>query len=98
MNDLIGGQVQLSMGGTVSVMPQVKAGKLRALGIADLKRSAILPDVPTISEAGVPGYQAVIWTGMFAPAETVAFLASQHAGFITGANLHVDGGMVASLI
>ncbi len=70
VNDLLGGHVHLAMGGTVSVIPHVKAGKLRALGIGALKRSAFLPDVPTIAEAGVPGYQAVLWTGMFAPAKT----------------------------
>lgn len=68
--DLVGGQVQLSMAGTVTMMPYLKTGKLRALGIGDLKRSAIMPDVPTIAEAGVPGYQAVLWFGMLAPAKT----------------------------
>ena len=70
VSDLLGGQVRISMSGAVSVVPHVKGGKLRALGIGDLKRSAFLPDVPTVAEAGVPGYQAVIWTGMFAPAKT----------------------------
>lgn len=69
-NDLLGGQIQMSMAGTVTVVPHVKTGRLRALGIGDLKRSAFLPDVPTIAESGVPGYQAVIWFGMFAPAKT----------------------------
>lgn len=68
--DLVGGQVQLSMAGTVTVIPYIKGGKLRALGIGDLKRSAFMPDVPTISEAGVAGYQAVVWFGMLAPAKT----------------------------
>lgn len=70
MNDLVGGHVQISMAGAVASIPHVKAGRLRALGIGDLKRSAFLPDIPTIAEGGVPGYQAVIWTGMFAPAKT----------------------------
>lgn len=70
MIDLVGGQVQISMAGAVASIPHVKAGRLRALGIGDLKRSAFLPNIPTIAEGGVPGYQAVIWTGMFAPAKT----------------------------
>ncbi len=70
MNDLLGGHVQTSMSGAVSAVPHVKAGRLRAIAIGDSKRSSFLPDVPTIAEGGVPGYQAVIWTGMFAPAKT----------------------------
>ena len=70
VNDLLGGHVQMSMSGAVSVVPHVKAGKLRAIAIGDLNRSSFLPDVPTIAEGGVHGYQAVIWTGMFAPART----------------------------
>jgi tripartite-type tricarboxylate transporter receptor subunit TctC len=68
--DLVGGQVQLSMSGAVSAIPHVKSGKLRAIAIGDFKRSAFLPDVPTIAESGVPGYHAVIWSGMLAPART----------------------------
>jgi len=70
VNDLLGGHVQMSMSGAVSVVPHVKAGRLRAIAIGDTKRSSFLPDVPTVAEGGVPGYQAVIWTGMFAPART----------------------------
>ena len=51
-------------------MPHIKSGRLRNLAIGDSKRSTILPDLPTIAEAGVPGYQAVIWSGMLAPAKT----------------------------
>lgn len=70
VNDLLGGHLQMSMSGAVAVVPHVKSARLRAIAIGDLKRSAFLPDVPTIAEGGVPGYQAVIWTGMFAPART----------------------------
>jgi len=70
VNDLLGGHVQMSMSGAVSVVPHVKGGRLRAIAIGDAKRSSFLPDVPTVAEGGVPGYQAVIWTGMFAPAKT----------------------------
>ena len=68
--DLLGGQVQLSMSGAVAAIPHVKSGKLRPIAIGDSKRSAFLPDIPTIAESGVPGYQAVIWSGMLAPTNT----------------------------
>jgi len=70
VNDLLGGHVQMSMAGAVAVVPHVNAGRLRAIAIGDLKRSSFLPDVPTLAEGGLPGYRAVIWTGMFAPAKT----------------------------
>jgi tripartite-type tricarboxylate transporter receptor subunit TctC len=53
-----------------SALGQIKAGKLRPLGVSILKRSAVLPDVPTISESGVPGFDAASWYGAFAPAGT----------------------------
>ncbi len=49
------------------VTPHVRSGRLRALGVSSEKRSAILPDLPTIAEAGLPGYHTISWTGMFAP-------------------------------
>ena len=70
LNDLLGGQVQMAIAGAVASLPHVKAGKLRGLGIGDARRSAFLSDFPTIAESGVPGYHAVIWTGMFAPRNT----------------------------
>jgi tripartite-type tricarboxylate transporter receptor subunit TctC len=60
----------MAIAGAVSSIPHVKSGKLRALAIGDSKRSAYLPEIPTIAESGVPGYQASIWSGMFAPAKT----------------------------
>lgn len=69
MNDLIGGQVQLAISGAIGAIPHVKSGRLRGLAIGDVKRSAMMPDIPTIAESGVPGYQASIWTGMFGPAK-----------------------------
>jgi tripartite-type tricarboxylate transporter receptor subunit TctC len=53
-----------------TAMPYIKAGRLRPLGVTTLKRSEALPDVPTISEAGVPGYESVQWFGMLVPAGT----------------------------
>ena len=70
LNDLLGGQINLSIAAAVSALPHIKSGRLRNLAIGDSKRSTILPDLPTIAEAGVPGYQAVIWSGMLAPAKT----------------------------
>jgi len=67
MIDLLGGQIQASIAGAVASTPHVKSGKLRALAIADSQRSAFLPDLPTIAESGVPGYQAAVWTVMLAP-------------------------------
>jgi len=70
MTDLLSGQIQASLGASISTLPQVKAGRLRGLAIGDSKRSALMPDLPTMSEAGVPDYQAVIWNGLLAPAKT----------------------------
>ena len=68
--DVIAGNAQVFIGNLPPVLPQIKAGKLRALGVTTLARSAELPDVPTISEAGLPGYETVAWFGVFAPAAT----------------------------
>jgi tripartite-type tricarboxylate transporter receptor subunit TctC len=68
MQDLLSGQVSVSFAGTPNVMPHLKAGRLRALGVTTPKRSPDLPDVPTIAEAGVPGYEATLWLGLAAPA------------------------------
>ncbi|MGZ8198389.1 MAG: Bug family tripartite tricarboxylate transporter substrate binding protein [Burkholderiales bacterium] len=67
---LLGGQVQLMFASIVSALPQVRAGKLRALGVTSPRRSPSAPDVPTIAEAGVPGYDHTPWNGFFAPAKT----------------------------
>lgn len=66
--DLIGGQVQMSFGGPPALAPHVKSGKLRALAITTLKRSAAFADLPTVAESGYPGFQAVAWMGFIAPA------------------------------
>jgi tripartite-type tricarboxylate transporter receptor subunit TctC len=70
MIELLGGQLQMTMSPMVSSLPQVQSGKLRALGISDTKRSALLPELPTIREAGVPGYEFFNWYGMWLPAAT----------------------------
>jgi len=66
--DLIAGNVQLMFESTNSIAPHVRAGRVRALAVTGLKRSASLPDVPTLNEAGVPGYEVTAWTGVIAPA------------------------------
>lgn len=68
--DAVGGQVSMSFDNISSAYPPAKAGKLRALAITTAKRSAIAPEVPTIAEAGLPGYEVGSWHGVFAPAGT----------------------------
>jgi tripartite-type tricarboxylate transporter receptor subunit TctC len=68
--DILGGQVQMMFDAITTMAPNVRAGKLKALGTSGKTRSNVLPEVPTISEAGVPGYDAVIWLGIMAPAGT----------------------------
>ena len=70
VTDLIAGQVQLMFDNTPNVLPHVKAGKIKALAISSKKRSALAPDVPTVDEAGVPGYDVTVWFGILAPAGT----------------------------
>jgi tripartite-type tricarboxylate transporter receptor subunit TctC len=67
LTDLIAGQVQLMLESTNSITPYAKAGRVRGLAVSGPKRSAALPDLPTIAEAGVPGYEATTWTGIIAP-------------------------------
>lgn len=70
--DLIAGRVSMMFSGMPPVLPHVKTGKLRALAVTTATRSAALPDVPTVAEAGVPGYEASVWFGVLAPAKTPA--------------------------
>ncbi|CAB3714820.1 Argininosuccinate lyase [Achromobacter denitrificans] len=68
--DLLGGQVDYMFDSITSAKPHIEAGKLRALGVTTRKRSAALPDVPTIAESGLPGYELMPWFAAFAPAGT----------------------------
>ena len=68
--DLVGGQVQLAWISMPTALPFVKQKRLRALGVASAKRSALLPEVPTIAEAALPGYEVPNWVGLLAPAQT----------------------------
>jgi tripartite-type tricarboxylate transporter receptor subunit TctC len=70
--DLLGGQVQMTFDAVPVVLPQVKAGKLKALAVATAKRSPLAPNVPTMDESGVPGFTGGTWFGVLAPARTPA--------------------------
>jgi len=70
LNDLLGGQVSMMFAQMSSVLPHIKSGKLRALGVASLKRSPVMPDTPTIAEQGLPRFEAVSWYALMVPAGT----------------------------
>jgi tripartite-type tricarboxylate transporter receptor subunit TctC len=77
LTDLIAGQVQLVFISIPSVMPQVKAGRLKAIAVSSEKRSASAPDVPTVAESGYPGFEYSNWNALFAPARTPAQVVSK---------------------
>jgi tripartite-type tricarboxylate transporter receptor subunit TctC len=68
--DLLAGRVSMSFGNIVNVLPLVRDGKLRAFAVTSIKRSALAPDLPTMAESGYPGFEAVPWFGLMAPAGT----------------------------
>ena len=70
IQDVLAGHVHVMFDNMSSAIPNLKAGRVRALGVASLKRYPLLPDVPTIAEQGVPGYETTIWLGLFAPKNT----------------------------
>lgn len=70
LNDVAGGHTDLMLDVVLSSLPQIKGGRLKALGITSLKRSPLLPDVPTVAEQGYPGFEVLGWYGLFAPAGT----------------------------
>jgi tripartite-type tricarboxylate transporter receptor subunit TctC len=67
VGDLLAGHVQLASMGFPPAIPQVKNGKLRAIAVTGAQRSALLPEVPTVRESGLPGYEVTSWYGLFAP-------------------------------
>jgi len=87
LSDLLGGQVQLMFDNLPPSLPQIKAGKLRALAVTSSTRAPALPDVPTVAEAGLPGFEASSWFGVLAPAGTppaiVAKLNAEIAKWLT---------------
>jgi len=87
LNDLMGGQIQMMFGDFLITLPQVKAGKIRALAVTSLQRHPLLPEVPTVAESGYPGFEALSWQGMFAPAGTPpAVLAKLNAELVKAIN------------
>ena len=68
--DLMGGQVQILSGDLNTMLPHVKSGRMRGIAVTSARRSALLPDTPTVAESGVPGFEATGWTGVLAPAAT----------------------------
>ena len=75
--DVLGGQVQAQFNNLPSQLPNIKSGKVRALAVTSARRSAQLPEVPTISESGYPGFEMTVWYGMCAPAKTGKSLLAQ---------------------
>ncbi len=80
ITDLMGGQVQIMFDNIPSALPHIRAGKLRALATTGAKRDPALPDLPTIAEAGVKGYEAGVWFGLAAPAGTPADVIAKISG------------------
>jgi tripartite-type tricarboxylate transporter receptor subunit TctC len=70
VRDLVSGRVQSTVDSVSALLPYIRSGQLRALGVGDRTRTALLPDVPTIAEAGLPGYEVNAWVGILAPAHT----------------------------
>jgi len=82
LTDLMSGQVQTMFGTAAITLAPVRAGRLKALGVSSAKRSALLPDVPTIAESGAPGYEMAIWWGVLAPAGLPAAITAKLNGEI----------------
>jgi tripartite-type tricarboxylate transporter receptor subunit TctC len=70
VGDLVAGQLTMVFADPISALPQIKAGKLRALAVTSLERSPVAPEVPTVAESGYPGFEALAWHGILAPAKT----------------------------
>ena len=70
MIELVGGQVQLVFATAATAVPQMKAGRIKGIAVSTAKRSALLPDLPTVAEAGLPGFEANNWYGVLVPAKT----------------------------
>lgn len=77
LNDLLGGQIPVMFDSLPGVIQQVKAGRLRALGVTSLKRSPAAPDIPTLDESGVKGFEATAWFGLYAPGKMAPELAQR---------------------
>ncbi len=83
MNDLIAGHIPMMFDNMPAVLPQVQGGSVRATAVAGATRAAALPDVPTVAEQGVPGFEAFAWFGLVAPARTPAVVLERLQGDVT---------------
>lgn len=82
VTDLLGGHIDVAFVDTVNALPQVKAGKLKPLGVTTAQRSPLAPEIPTLSEAGVKGYELTFWVGAYVPAETPQVVVSKLNGLL----------------
>jgi tripartite-type tricarboxylate transporter receptor subunit TctC len=94
VTDLLGGQIHMMITDSATGLPQVKAGKLRALGVSGAKRSPLAPEVPTIAEAGVKGYEMGYWFAAYAPAKTPPAVVKRLNELLAGA-AHSDAAKTA---
>jgi tripartite-type tricarboxylate transporter receptor subunit TctC len=85
LNDLLGGQIPIMFDSVPGVLQHIKAGKLRALAVTSLTRSSALPDVPTLDEAGVKGFEATAWFGLYAPGNMDPKLLAKISGDVLAA-------------
>jgi tripartite-type tricarboxylate transporter receptor subunit TctC len=81
--DLISGQIQLGFTSTISSMPHIRSGRLKALAVTNDHRAKAFPDLPTIAEAGVPGFELINWYGLFAPAGTAPAVVKTVHSYVT---------------
>lgn len=88
--DVLAGHIPLAFPSMTSVLPHVRRGKLRAIAMTSLQRSPLAPDIPTVSESGVPGYQASIWNGLLAPAGTPGAIVERLSAEVIRANKSQD--------
>ncbi len=86
VTDLIGGQIDMMITDMATGLPQVRNGKVRALGVSSLKRASLAPEIPTISEAGVTGYEMIFWFAAYVPAGTPAPVIARLNQIMTAAN------------
>jgi tripartite-type tricarboxylate transporter receptor subunit TctC len=75
--DLLGGQIDLTLASSISATPHIRSGKVRAIAVTSAKRTALFPELPTVAEAGVPGYEVSSWYGMVAPKSTPVALVNK---------------------